>query len=851
MRAISLLAFLLTSSLYCQFYRIGEPDKWVNKIAIDGLKLNDTACSSGGVDHLLVDRQYNVAEEGIFVRSVTKLNTSEAVQNGSRVEVDIDPSYQELKLHWARVIRDGKVIEQLDPARITVLQRERDLNAFLYDGTRSIILELHDVRPGDIIDQAFTRTGLDAASDNRFYCTVPMGYSVPMARHHVRFVIPAGRTLRFKGHLFDDRPVITKSSWGQEHIYKRENVECILAENNVPDWFSPFPELQVTEFENLASLREWALDQFAVDMAPGKELQQAIDRLSLISIPEERIDSAIHLVQRQVRYLGLEDGISAYRPKPPSRVFQQRFGDCKDRSLLLVTMLRELGINAAPALVNTVSGSNLDQRLPHPGSFDHCIVAIEHDGTRYWVDPTDAHNGGGLKNRHTKDMGYALIIDRSAGKGFERMPGDVMSLVEITEEYTLDSLRGGAILEVETRYQHREADELRSWLAGLSNREVSEQYLNFYKNEYGEGELVEPVQIEDDIANNILVIKEHYRIPSIWDSVGVDQIETLIAPAFLKAYVDAPAQSMRLSPYRLPLPIEVTQKIIVNMPEDWPLDIAPQSIAGHGVQYESTIKTTGPLIEMFYRYRTEQRMVPSEEMPVYAAQQQRILDDLGMTFTYDFGAQEATHSRWKAIGILLFILAAGLLGAFTLYKWDPEPHPDSLHLQPTGIGGWMILPLLGLLASPVILLVDMFSENYILDAPLYVPFDGIRNKFIYHLFNYFTIIQNIGMLCLVLVTLVLFFQRRSNVPVLMKSIYLISFASLVIDMFMYDWLYINTVSGIEYNSSEVARSLVAALVWVPFFHFSRRVHTTFVRRSKHHIEPISLNKGSVAPVFME
>ncbi len=842
MRAIGLLSLLFSIGLCGQFHRIERPAGWVEQLPIDALALKDTACSSGGTDHLLVDRQYHLGGEHLFSRMVTRLNTAEAVQNGSRMEVDVDPSYQQLALHWVKVIRNGVVLDRLDPSRIEVLQRERDMDAFLYDGTRTVVLEIPDVRPGDMIDLAYTRTGHDATSDGRFHAIVQMGYSVPVARQHVRFIVPEGRELRWKGHLFNDASSVKRTRWGNEHIYDQEDLPCVIGEAGTPGWYSHFPNLQVSEFTSVEALRGWALEQFNVDLRPGGTLQQEIHRLRNVADPVARIDSAVDLVQREVRYLGLENGISAYRPKPPAKVFEQRFGDCKDQSLLLVTILRELGVKASPALVNTAAGADLPQRLPHPGLFDHCIVALEHEGTRYWVDPTMAHSAGGFRDRYTYDMGHALIVDPGAGRGFERMSVDEMSTVHITEEYILDSINGGAELKVETRYTRREADRVRSWLAGQSIRQVSEQYLDFYRTEHGEGEILAPVQVMDDLAANVLVLKEHYHLASIWDSAAAEQIITNIQTNFIRTYIDAPDQSVRYSPYALPLPIEVTQKIIVHMPEDWPLDIAPHSIAGHGVQFESEVISNGPLIEMNYRYRTGQELLLPEEMPAYHAQQQRILESLGITLTYQYGTTLGLSDHMKAYGILLFLLAAGIMGAITIHRWDPEPHPySSLHVR-TNIGGWMILPLIGLLISPFRLLYDMFSDDaWILEAPLYVPLEGIRSPFVFHIYNYFTIIQNIGMLCFVVVTAILFFQRRSNVPTLMKTLYLVTFASLAFDMFMYDWLYIDTISGTEYNSSDVARAMFAALVWVPFFHLNRRVHTTFVnRRWKDPLRPVPI-----------
>ena len=46
----------------------------------------------------------------------------------------------------------------------------------------------------------------------------------------------------------------------------------------------------------------------------------------------------------------------------------------KDKSLLLSSILNELGIEAFPALVNTEAQTELARELPSPLAFDHCIV---------------------------------------------------------------------------------------------------------------------------------------------------------------------------------------------------------------------------------------------------------------------------------------------------------------------------------------------------------------------------------------------------------------------------------------------------------------------------------------------
>jgi transglutaminase-like putative cysteine protease len=101
-------------------------------------------------------------------------------------------------------------------------------------------------------------------------------------------------------------------------------------------------------------------------------------------------------VQDEVRYLGIELGTYSHTPTGPSKVFERRFGDCKDKTLLLATVLNELGIDARPALVNTDARRALDGWQPSPYAFDHVIVRAELGGKTYWLDPTTPYQRGTL-----------------------------------------------------------------------------------------------------------------------------------------------------------------------------------------------------------------------------------------------------------------------------------------------------------------------------------------------------------------------------------------------------------------------------------------------------------------------
>ena len=107
---------------------------------------------------------------------------------------------------------------------------------------------------------------------------------------------------------------------------------------------------------------------------------------------QRRIEALAGFARRQVRYVAVEVGIGGYRPTPPQQVMDRLWGDCKDKALLLVELLREAGIEAYPALARLDPQGRVDREFPSPFQFNHMIVAVPAAGLGL---PADAPVAGG------------------------------------------------------------------------------------------------------------------------------------------------------------------------------------------------------------------------------------------------------------------------------------------------------------------------------------------------------------------------------------------------------------------------------------------------------------------------
>ncbi|MBC8012187.1 MAG: DUF3857 domain-containing protein, partial [Burkholderiales bacterium] len=158
------------------------------------------------------------------------------------------------------------------------------------------------------------------------------------------------------------------------------------------------PTAQTGPLLHLTTLRDW--DEVAAwyqsllagrDTLPPELATLADEWLRDAPDRDAKIAILFSKVADEVRYTSLSLGEGDYQPRSPSEVWARRHGDCKDKSNLLVALLRHAGIPAHLTLLNTRHLGLVDRRAPDYRVFDHAIVALPGAAGGYaFLDPTIA-----------------------------------------------------------------------------------------------------------------------------------------------------------------------------------------------------------------------------------------------------------------------------------------------------------------------------------------------------------------------------------------------------------------------------------------------------------------------------
>src|SRR5262245_26210996 len=345
------------------------------------------------LDLPLVDTQYMLGEEPVvYVHRSVKVNDAASLTQAGHVAVVFVPQYQRLRLHAIRLLRGAETFDRTSSSPVRFLQRETGLEQGVYSGEVTASVLVSDLRVGDTLEYEYSMEGQNPVFGGKFVQSAGWDQGYPTARRRIVLNYPVGRHVAWRliGNAQSKPLVPQESIVGGMHrlVFEEQSLASVNPEPMTPADYAPYRWMQFSEIQSWAEVVAWADELFQSRGALSGELRALVETLQAQATPEERVVGALEFVQSQIRYFSVSMGESSHRPTQPDIVVQHRYGDCKDKSLLLLTILRALGIEGKPVLLEIGRRNRIDKALPSPLLFNHAIVRVEVGGRAYYLDPT-------------------------------------------------------------------------------------------------------------------------------------------------------------------------------------------------------------------------------------------------------------------------------------------------------------------------------------------------------------------------------------------------------------------------------------------------------------------------------
>jgi transglutaminase-like putative cysteine protease len=799
----------------------------------------------GGVLFALIDEQVNVARDQRYRRIVREIVNEAGVQSGGKVSLAFDPSYQRLTIHHVTIHRGGEILDRLNPEQVKVIQQERELERYIYNGALSAVVFLEDVRIGDRVDFAWTVSGSNPIFEGRYADSVQVQWSAPIERQRFLLLWPAERALRVKAHGTTHQPAVQRRGGMVEYRWELRDVAAVIAEDSLPSWHDAYAWLQLSEYGSWAEVAEWAAHLYPSAGALSPALADKIQEWKRsFDQQEARLAAAVQFVQDEVRYMGFEIGPSSYRPADPSTVFARRFGDCKDKSYLLCAILERLGISAWPALVHSDYRHTITDKLPSPFAFDHVIVKVELDGRALWIDPTRSLQRGPIYDRYTPDFGRALLIQSGASELVEIPPGTAgRPKTTVYETFGVRGQTDPADFTVRTVLEGAAADRMRGYFARNSREQVENDYLNYYARQYPEIQLASPLELRDDPENNVFEKTERYVIQGFWGlSKDERQYSCELYPQTIDSLVEFPQTKIRSMPLAITHPRHEILRTEVLLPEPWPIENARRTIRGAAAELTRELTYSGTTLVIEYEFRSLTNWVPAAAVPAHLKSLDEMEDLLGYTLTW--GNEDAPavpfQINWSIVSLTGVYSLLLIIGAIAVYRMGrellPPPMaalPPVLRPQPSGLGGWLILVAIGVVVSPVRIAHGMYELSDVYSADLWHALTSPAGEAYHALWGpvlVVTLLVNLTVLAFSILLLVLFFQQRRTFPGLFIVFLIVTAVVLTLDQASLKLIpALADEPPDPKDLRDMFRSYVACAIWIPYMLVSKRVKATFVR----------------------
>lgn len=260
-------------------------------------------------------------------------------------------------------------------------------NFGVYSDYRIKMITMPNVVVGSTIDWKETTLYKKPVVENNFYQSLRFSDYIPMKEVRYRIIAPKGMKLNFKKSNTALEPRIEYAGDEVSYTWEMQNIEKIEAEEYMPSFWDIGAGVTVSTWNDWKQLSDWIWSLYQKNLSVSPEMKKKVQELVHgRKTTTEKIQEIIDYLQTDFRYVSMNIDAHGYEPHPANEIYSNKYGDCKDQTLLAMAMLSEIGISAWPTLVYTGPDFIRADMLPMPFYFNHAILFIELDGKGYYVD---------------------------------------------------------------------------------------------------------------------------------------------------------------------------------------------------------------------------------------------------------------------------------------------------------------------------------------------------------------------------------------------------------------------------------------------------------------------------------
>ena len=352
--------------------------------------------------------------------AVVLIQSEAGVREFGQLVFGYSSATEKLDIEYVRVRKpDGQVVET---PQSTAQDFAPDVlkEAPMYSDYRQRHVSVAGLRPGDTLEyRTVTRTLTPLAGANFWYeHTFPKGVVVNEDRLELN--VPKARDIKLKTSKY--KPQIEENGDRRIYTWVVKGIEPDRDQADKEDEEQTGPDVQLTTFTDWKQIAEWYAKLQGERMTVDDSVRKQAEELTKgATTPEEKARRLYNFVALDIRYVSISFGVGRYQPHAAAEVLQSGYGDCKDKHTLLAAMLKAVGIDSYPVLID--SSRKLDVDEPSPAQFDHVMTLARVGQKLTLLDTTQEVTPYGLLLYQLRNK-QAIVASAGPEGGLQRTPAD-------------------------------------------------------------------------------------------------------------------------------------------------------------------------------------------------------------------------------------------------------------------------------------------------------------------------------------------------------------------------------------------------------------------------------------------
>lgn len=372
--------------------------------------------------------------------------TDEAAARSRQYGFSYHADRQVVTLRAAKVYRqDGRVDEAIESGEAAA----NDPSINMYTLVRTFYIQFPRLEVGDVVELQYRIEDVAIRNEmSDYFGEVSFLQSTePIASAEYVLIAPKKRKLNISVGP-GDKPLAglkrEVKEKGDQRIYRFEanDVPALVTEPRMPRFGELLAHVHVSTFADWKEVGHWYAGLAREKLDADDDVRDLAKKLTKgLKTDREKVAAIYAYAAGSVRYVALELGIEGIRPRRAALTLARGWGDCKDKATLIVSMLREVGIDAELVLVRTGMRGGFDSSTASLAPFDHAIAYIP--SLDLYLDGTAEDTGTAELPAMDRDS-MALRVTKEGGKLVE-LPQPKASQSQDRRHYTLDLAKDGGL----------------------------------------------------------------------------------------------------------------------------------------------------------------------------------------------------------------------------------------------------------------------------------------------------------------------------------------------------------------------------------------------------------------------